>query len=61
MVPNGGQIIPQLQKLREVAEKHGKEAEDLVKETVNDLKSVLEEKVKKANELKESGKQEVSK
>ena len=51
MVPGGDQIIPQLQKLREVADKQGAEAEQLVKETIQEVREVLEKKTSKAAEL----------
>ena len=61
MVPNGGAIISQLQKLKDVAEKKGPEAEQLIKDTMNEIKQVLDQKSKKAEELAESGKQEAKK
>ena len=61
MIPGGSQIIPQLQKLREVAEKQGSQAEDLAKETISEIKQVLDQKTKKAEELYESGKEDVKK
>ena len=61
MIPNGSQIIPQLQKLREVAEKQGAQAEELAKETISEIETILDKKSKRAEELVESGKDEVKK
>ena len=61
MIPNGSQIIPQLQKLREVAEKQGAQAEELAKETISEIETILDKKSKMAEELVESGKDEVKK
>ncbi|KAJ9145126.1 Apolipoprotein/apolipophorin [Pleurostoma richardsiae] len=51
-IPGGSQIIPKLSELQQVAQKHGKEAEDLLKETVNELQQVLS---KKSEEVKKLG------
>lgn len=59
MVPNGGQIVPLLQRLREVGESRGEQAEELVKETVAEIKGLLDKKAEKAEKLAEKGKVEV--
>lgn len=59
MIPNGGQIVPQLQKLREVAESRGEQAEELVKETMSEIKTILDKKSQKAEQLAEEGKKDV--
>lgn len=51
MIPHGDEIIPKLQQLSQVAEKHKDEGEKLVKETIDELKQVLEKKSKQAEEL----------
>lgn len=51
MVPGGSQIMPQLQKLQQIAESQGPEAEQVAKETVGDIKSVLEKRSKQIEEL----------
>ncbi|KAK3717195.1 hypothetical protein LTR37_005904 [Vermiconidia calcicola] len=61
MIPNGGQIMPQLMKLREVAQKHGDEAQNLAKETMEEIKKVLDKKVSEAEKLFESGKEDAKK
>ena len=58
MVPGGSQILPQLQKIQQIAEKHGAEAQDLAKETIGEIKGVLDKKSKRVEELYESGKEE---
>ena len=58
MVPQGGQILPQLQRLREVAEREGGKAEELVKETMGEVKRVLERKAEEAERLGEEAKRE---
>lgn len=59
MIPNGGEILPQMQKLQEIATQKGGQVEHLVKEAIDEIKGILQEKTKKAEELAESGKQEV--
>ena len=61
IVPGGSQIIPQLQKLKDVADKQGAQAEELAKETIHEIKQVLDKKKDKVEELYESGKQEAKK
>ena len=58
-IPNGGQIIPQLQKLKDVAENRGPQAMELAKETLGEIKSVLDKKSSKVEQLYESGKNDV--
>lgn len=50
-LPNGGQILPQLMKLKEAAEQKRPEAQKLVKETIDEISKVLEKKSKEAEEL----------
>ena len=59
MIPGGSAILPQLQKLKDVAEKQGPEAEKLAKETMEEIKQVLDKKKDRVEQLYESGKQEV--
>ncbi|KZL85529.1 hypothetical protein CI238_04622 [Colletotrichum incanum] len=58
MIPDGDQIIPKLKQLREVADKHKDEGERLFKETIEELKKVLENKAKKAEEIADKAKKE---
>ncbi|KLU86307.1 hypothetical protein MAPG_05322 [Magnaporthiopsis poae ATCC 64411] len=57
-IPNGSDILPKLQQLGEVAMKHKEEGEQLLKETVEELKKVLEQKAKQAEEIAEKAKKE---
>lgn len=58
MVPGGSQIIPKLQLLQEVAQKRGKDAEQLLKETGEEITQVLNKKSEKAKKLMEETKSE---
>ncbi|EQB52196.1 hypothetical protein CGLO_08197 [Colletotrichum gloeosporioides Cg-14] len=58
MIPDGDQIIPKLKQLREVADKHKDEGEKLFKETLEEVKKVLEAKGKKAEEIANKAKEE---
>ncbi|PSR74677.1 hypothetical protein BD289DRAFT_448458 [Coniella lustricola] len=57
-LPNGSEILPKLQQLKEVAEKHTDESEKLVKETLQELKKVLEAKSEEAKKILENAKKE---
>lgn len=57
-IPNGSEILPKLQQLKEVAEKRSEESEKLVKETLEELKSVLEKKSEKAEQILNKAKEE---
>ncbi|KAM0561680.1 hypothetical protein ACHAPJ_002848 [Fusarium lateritium] len=50
-VPNGGEVMEKLQQLSEVADKHKEEGEKLFKETVEEVRQVLEKKSEKAKEI----------
>ncbi|RDW66212.1 hypothetical protein BP6252_09847 [Coleophoma cylindrospora] len=57
MIPGAEKIFPNLQKLQEVAKKHGDEAEKLLKETYKDIEDVLQTRVGEAEKLaKKAGK-----
>lgn len=51
MVPGGSEILPQLMKLKEAAEKKGPEAEQLTKDTLSELQQVLTKRGKQAEDL----------
>ena len=61
MVPNGDEIFSKLTQLSDISKKHGKEAEDLLKSTVNEIQEVLSKKVQSAQELANKGKNEAEK
>lgn len=52
MFPGGKDIGSKLSQLQELSEKHGKEAEKLVKSTFDDIKKVLDKKMEEGKELK---------
>jgi len=60
MIPGGSEIMPKLQQLQEIGSKHGKEAEDLLKSTIDEIKSVLGKKVEEGQKLAEKAKKEGS-
>lgn len=51
MIPGGGQIIPKLNQLQEVAKKHGDEAEKILKETYDEIAQILQKKTKDVENL----------
>ncbi|OCL04441.1 hypothetical protein AOQ84DRAFT_324440 [Glonium stellatum] len=57
-VPGGDQIIPKLSQLAEVAQKHGQEAESLLKETIDEVSKVLSKKAAQAQELAKKAEKE---
>ncbi|KAI2603610.1 hypothetical protein GGR54DRAFT_622482 [Hypoxylon sp. NC1633] len=58
MIPQGGEILPKLKQLKEVAEKHTEEGEQLVKDTMAEIKQVLEKKSQRAQEIIDKAKDE---
>ena len=60
-VPQGSEILPQLQKLRKIAEQRGEDAEKLAKETISEIKQVLDRKTQEAEKLAEGAKDEAKK
>lgn len=59
VIPGGKDLGPKLKQLQELGEKHGKEAEKLVKEAIDDIKKVLDKKVEEGQELKEKAEKDV--
>lgn len=57
-IPNASEILPKLQQLKEVSEKHTDESKKLVEETVQELKKVLESKSEDAKKILEKAKDE---
>lgn len=55
---NGDEILPKLKNLKEVADKNKDEGEKLLKETLDELKKVLDQKAGKAKDLFDSAKEE---
>jgi hypothetical protein len=65
MIPGGSEIIPKLQNLQKVAEKHGDEAQKILKDTYKEIGEILQKKAdevqKLAGEAKEDAKKESKK
>ena len=59
-IPGAGSIAPQISKLVDVGDKHGKEAEDILKSAMNEIEQVLREKVKEAENLTDKAKDSYS-
>jgi hypothetical protein len=60
MLPSGGSIWSSVSLLQEGAQKHGKEAENLLKEAMDDVQQVLSKKADEAKKLAEKVKQDAS-
>lgn len=54
----GGEIIPKLQQLQQVAQKHGQEAEKLFKEAMDEIQQVLSKKSDQAKALADKAKKD---
>ncbi|MCJ1437409.1 hypothetical protein MMC27_006796 [Xylographa pallens] len=61
MIPGADKIMPKLSQLQEIGEKHGKEAEDLVKATYDDITAVVQKRVKQAEDLAKKAKDKAEK
>lgn len=58
MIPGGSEIVPKLQKLQEVAKKHGDEAEKIVKDTYKEISDILSKKADEVEGLAEKAKKD---
>lgn len=56
MIPGGSEVLPKISQLQEVAQKHGKEAEAIVKETFEEISQVLQKRVSQVQKLGEKAK-----
>jgi len=61
MIPGGSEIMPKLQQLQELAQKHGDEAEKLAKDTFKEIQDVLSKKVDEGQKLAEKAKKDAGK
>ncbi|KAF2147097.1 uncharacterized protein K452DRAFT_282083 [Aplosporella prunicola CBS 121167] len=52
-IPGGDQLLPKLGQLQEIANKHGKEAEQLLRDTIDELSQVLNKKSEDAKKIAE--------
>lgn len=50
-LPHGSKILPELQKLKQLAESRSDEAQQLAKDTMNDLSEVFEKRSKQLEEV----------
>lgn len=53
MIPGGKEMLPKFQQLQELSQKHGGEAEKLIKSAFDDIKKVLDQKVEEGKDLKD--------
>ncbi|KAF1846546.1 uncharacterized protein K460DRAFT_367297 [Cucurbitaria berberidis CBS 394.84] len=60
-IPGGDQILPKLSQLQEVAQKHGDEAQKLLKDAVAEIGEVLKKKGDEAEELAKKAKNDSKK
>jgi hypothetical protein len=58
MVPGGSSVIPQLQSLQAVAHKRGSEAEEVLKQTVEEIQDVLKKRKEQMEKIAEEGKED---
>ena len=61
MLPSGGSIWSSLSQLQEGAQKHGQEAEKLLKEAMEEIQQVLSRKAEEGKKLAEKAKQDTGK
>lgn len=57
-LPDGSKILPQLQQLKEAAETKSADAEQLARETLNDVSRILDQRTRQAEGLLRSGSRE---
>jgi gas vesicle protein len=60
-IPGGDQILPKFQQLQQVAEKHGDEAQRILKEAVSEISEVLKKKGDEATKLADKAKNDAKK
>jgi len=58
MVPQGGKILPMLQKMQQAAQQHGQEAEQIAKDTLSEIGQVLDRRSQQLEKVYEKGKQD---
>ncbi|KAL8911947.1 MAG: hypothetical protein Q9172_007578 [Xanthocarpia lactea] len=51
MIPGGGEIVPQLTKMYQIAQEHGEDAEKIAKEAIREIEDVLKRRVGEAQDL----------
>lgn len=60
-IPGGDQIIPKLNQMQEVAQKHGDEAQKIMKDAVSEISDILKKKSNEAEELAKKAKEDSKK
>ena len=60
-IPGGDQIIPKLSQLQEAAEKHGDEAQKIIKDAVSEISEILKKKGSEAEDLAKKAKEDSKK
>ncbi|CAK7235588.1 hypothetical protein SBRCBS47491_009346 [Sporothrix bragantina] len=58
MIPSGGEVLSKVKQLKDVADKHKEEGEQLFKETMDEIKQVLDKKSEQAKDIVEKAKKE---
>ena len=51
MIPGGGEILPKLSQLQQIAQEHGEDAEQIAKSTFDEIQQVLQRKLDEAQKL----------
>ncbi|KAJ9095426.1 hypothetical protein QFC20_006664 [Naganishia adeliensis] len=57
-IPGASEILPKINQLRELSEKHGKEAQDLAKKTYDEIQEVLKKRLSEAEKITEKAKKD---
>ena len=60
-LPGGSEVWGKVQQLQDISQKHGKEAEDLLKSTYGEIKEVLEKKLGDAQKIASKAQDNASK
>jgi len=60
-IPGGDQIIPNLSQLQEVAQKHGEEAQNIMKDAISEISEILKKKGEEAQKLAQKAKEDSKK
>lgn len=60
-IPGGDQILPKLSQLQEAAQKHGDEAQKILKDTVSEISEILQKKSDEASKLADKAKENTKK
>lgn len=61
MIPGGDQVLPKLMQLKEVAEKHGDDAEKILKGTYKEVADVLSKRISEAEKLADKAQKDAKK